>query len=582
MEYPKNGSVVIVDDRIDDVEDLIIAFSQKNVPTYYFTGKQEKLHRNLDNIKLIFLDAAYTHNEQAMTATKADYMLQIVVNLINENAGDYIIVVWSTTAETFATELEERIHKLHAINHTLPPDKKIYKLPKKILGIKKGDVKDSSGNFDLIKINQEINSAIDDNDILNLSIAWENNVLDAAKNVLRNFKSVAPSDLEQKHMFALFAKAITEKGSLTESNIINPSLLPISTLLTDQLASFNNNKEELNSIGTELLSMANQNNPIDVKKASKINTFYHVDSNPSESDTSPGTVFNYKEYMSSNSCSSKNCTTKWAEDLIEKVENKFNGTDITKDLYKLFATKKEELKKLRFPYTSSKDYNSHLKIASSRGIDLNSVLSQFDPKFLESITSDEKKVFIEKYSKNQDLLYINELIKFVFNNDIITSNIIEHLNNLSGQCDFKSISIQNQEALLEKYYKDFSIKKFNDDFNSKKIPIFLEFSPDCDFVQKNRKKLRLIFGIMYPYGINVKDKKNFNGENFIYTPIIEYKGIPYKIVLDLHTVTGINEEAFIHTKPMYRFRKELLVDIQQKIASHIARPGFFNMNDYLA
>jgi hypothetical protein len=76
-----------------DVEDLIIAFSQKNVPTYYFTGKQEKLHRNLDNIKLIFLDAAYTHNEQSMTPIKADYMLQIVVNLINENAGDYIIVV---------------------------------------------------------------------------------------------------------------------------------------------------------------------------------------------------------------------------------------------------------------------------------------------------------------------------------------------------------------------------------------------------------------------------------------------------------------------------------------------------------
>jgi hypothetical protein len=155
---------------------------------------------------------------------------------------------------------------LHALNNTLPPDKKIYKLPKKIIGIKKGDVKDSNGNFDLIKINQEINSAIDDNDILNLSITWENNVLDAAKNVLRNFKSVAPSDFEQKHMFALFAKATTEKGSLTESNIINPSLLPISTLLTDQLASLNNNKKELNSIGTELLSIANKNNPIDVKK----------------------------------------------------------------------------------------------------------------------------------------------------------------------------------------------------------------------------------------------------------------------------------------------------------------------------
>ena len=77
-------------------------------------------------------------------------------------------------------------------------------------------------------------------------------------------------------------------------------------------------------------------------------------------------------------------------------------------------------------------------------------------------------------------------------------------------------------------------------------------------------------------------EKNFKGENYIYTPIIEYKKQPYKIVLDLHTVTGINENALSKMEPIFRFRKELLVDIQQKIASHIARPGFFNMNDYLA
>ena len=86
---------------------------------------------------------------------------------------------------------------------------------------------------------------------------------------------------------------------------------------------------------------------------------------------------------------------------------------------------------------------------------------------------------------------------------------------------------------------------------------------------------------MYPYSIYVEGKNNFKGENYIYTPIIEYNGVPYKVVFDLHTVTGINEEALSDANTIFRFRKELLVDIQQKIASHIARPGFFNMNDYL-
>ncbi len=111
---------------------------------------------------------------------------------------------------------------------------------------------------------------------------------------------------------------------------------------------------------------------------------------------------------------------------------------------------------------------------------------------------------------------------------------------------------------------------------------------DCDFVQGKRKKLRLIFGLLIPYNfqnILAEETKlraiHIIGDNIITTPIINYDQKTYQVIFDLHTVTGINEEAFSRMKPIFRFRKELLVDVQQKVASHIARPGFFNMNDYL-
>ena len=53
MEYPKNGSVVIVDDKFEEVEDLIVELSKKNVPTYYFTGNHGELHREINNIRVI-------------------------------------------------------------------------------------------------------------------------------------------------------------------------------------------------------------------------------------------------------------------------------------------------------------------------------------------------------------------------------------------------------------------------------------------------------------------------------------------------------------------------------------------------
>jgi hypothetical protein len=528
MQYPKNGSIVIVDDKIEDVEDLIIAFSQKNVPTYYFSGREDKLHRNLDNIKMIFLDAEYSHSGQTQVQNKTDHMAKIITALINENASDYIIITWSTTSESFRDNLYGRLNQIHTVNDRLPSKNRIYKLPKQILGIKKGDVK-QNGHFDIALINEKINEVLDESDILNLSIEWENNVLQSAKNVLKNFENVASSEEEQKKLYALFADSISKKDILDAENILIPALSPISALLSDQLSTLNNQVEN-SYIGKQLLNYINQK--INIATVAKVNTFYHMD-NTESANHEPGSVFNYMDYMSEYSCSSNNCDTKWSENLVDKV-----------------------LEKLEIP---TKKFSS-----------------MFDNKFQNQT---EKKIFEALVKQSPDIL--------------IQLNSIVH-NTKEGELKEKSIYLEVQKAkeqkkILKRFYIEKEQKIFFNLLKNACLPVFLEFSPDCDFVQGKRKKLRLIFGLLIPYNFqNILEGEsklrmlNIIGDNIITAPLVIYKETTYQVVFDLHTVTGINEEAFKKIKSIFRFRKELLVDVQQKIASHISRPGFFNMNDYLA
>lgn len=577
MEYPKNGSVVIIDDKIDDVEDLMLAFSMDNVPVFYFTGKEEKLHNKLDNLKVIFLDVDFEHTPRANKTAKVDFLVTIVQRLINKNTGEYIIVTWSTLSESYHSDLKLRLEKLHKMKDRLDEDKQLHKIPKDVFSINKTEIK-TGGLFDLDKLNNAINSYLDPKDIMHLTTHWENNVLDSAKNVLRNFENIAPTEISQKKIYSLFADSISQSESLKAENIISSALAPISNLLSDQLSTYRS-PVELNDIGSELVSLLESDSKLDINKVSKINTFYHIDSNePCHNE--PGTIYSYQEYMDSFSCSSNGCNTKWAEGLLSKLDEDFVVPNIGVEIAKSFTEEYEGLKKLRMPFNEELPFDKHIDIYKGKRLELDVVLNKFDNDYTSTLNEKDKKAILKRCAQSSESKITDKLIQFVFDRPK-DEHVIEVLNNYSKECDFEGLNNSKQIEVIEKYYNDWKKKKIVDFYHSERIPVFLEFSPDCDFVQRNRKKLRLIFGLMYPYSIYVKNKKNFKGESYIYTPIIEYKNVPYKVVFDLHTITGINEEALSDAKTIFRFRKELLVDIQQQIASHIARPGFFNMNDYL-
>lgn len=111
--------------------------------------------------------------------------------------------------------------------------------------------------------------------------------------------------------------------------------------------------------------------------------------------------------------------------------------------------------------------------------------------------------------------------------------------------------------------------------------ISLEVSPLCDFVQKKMRKSRLLKGVLLPKEVPCSSGDTFNIWNrikqkaaYIYTsPVFYYSNQVYKIVFDFRYFSSVSITEIQNKSPVFRLRKEILTDIQIKLASHISRTG---------
>jgi len=111
------------------------------------------------------------------------------------------------------------------------------------------------------------------------------------------------------------------------------------------------------------------------------------------------------------------------------------------------------------------------------------------------------------------------------------------------------------------------------------IPIIVEVSPLCDFVQDKIKLSRIVKGFLCPIEVQIDGtaiktyKKLKSNAYFLYiSPVIEYNEKPYRLVIDFRyfSAKSIDENG---NRLIFRLRKDILSDIQTKLSSHINRPG---------
>jgi len=119
---------------------------------------------------------------------------------------------------------------------------------------------------------------------------------------------------------------------------------------------------------------------------------------------------------------------------------------------------------------------------------------------------------------------------------------------------------------------------------SESLPVIIEVSPLCDFTQDKMELSRIVKGFLCPIAVQINGatiqtyKKLKSKAFFLYiSPVIEYSGKLYRLVIDFRYFSAEPKNEINKNTPIFRLRKDILVDIQTKLSSHINRPGVLSV-----
>lgn len=107
--------------------------------------------------------------------------------------------------------------------------------------------------------------------------------------------------------------------------------------------------------------------------------------------------------------------------------------------------------------------------------------------------------------------------------------------------------------------------------------IFCEISPICDYAQQKWKFHRILYGIKVPLDKENGIKKK---TDYLYMPrgFFDINGQPFKFVFDLRKLKSKNLGELNNSLQLVcTFRRDLLMEIQHKIANHSSRPGILSL-----
>ena len=202
MLISENGRIVLIDDKRDEIEALLITLGQYGIPYIYLDGTQETLpEKPLKGIRFVFLDIQLRGMEGQKNKTKASGVVAILKKIISEDNGPYVIGFWTAHKEVILLVLENC--KTGGISPVTWVDLE-----------KLADVADVN------KITERLQDKLKQIGAFKLYVEWENTVNDASKDFVRTFSSLVKlgSDWHKdtEALFYKLYKAYVEKNELQD------------------------------------------------------------------------------------------------------------------------------------------------------------------------------------------------------------------------------------------------------------------------------------------------------------------------------------------------------------------------------
>jgi len=179
--YPENGSVVIVDDQIDEALPLMKVLAKTGISFKYFNGKADELpDMPLDNVRIVFLDIELEGMEGVTEdKTKLSALANVISKIVSEKCRPYIIIAW-TQYETLVKDLKNYLQKLP---------------PLRILAIDKSNCKkNESDEFDITEVSKKLDEEIKKAGSFKFFLKWQNISNRSSGKIINEISSIYPFD----------------------------------------------------------------------------------------------------------------------------------------------------------------------------------------------------------------------------------------------------------------------------------------------------------------------------------------------------------------------------------------------------
>lgn len=172
--------------------------------------------------------------------------------------------------------------------------------------------------------------------------------------------------------------------------------------------------------------------------------------------------------------------------------------------------------------------------------------------------------------ENGAIISVDQLIAINSKLHVINSDILEHF--LPGNVYLQDFTDDEKvEAIVRDAFDKRKIKAIID---SKPRTIKVDITPVCDYSQ-SKGYTRFLSGILVDFSYFQNKKSPSKASIYNLCPILEILGNRYYAVFDFRYFKSIPQKYVKkhYRNPEFRFRSQILLDLQAGLSNHINRPG---------
>jgi hypothetical protein len=277
MILPDNGKVVIIDDKIEDVIELISGLSSEKIPFVYYKDElgEDLPNEPLNNVRIVFLDLLLIDDNKPAVKNVVSTLISRIKRIIPKNNGPYILIYFSSTKKIYGKAFERELNKKALKNY------------KPILSLS------ISKPTNLEKVKLELRSKFDKFKSFKAFLLLESITNKATSNAVNYFTSIIPSDdtnFDKKLKDILYQTGEARVGKenfteLSNGKKIKNSLLTLSSTIAENFDTAIN-ELDFDEIAFEQVTKKDTSE----EAKSKVNSRLHIFQN-TNSPIKSGTVF---------------------------------------------------------------------------------------------------------------------------------------------------------------------------------------------------------------------------------------------------------------------------------------------------